>query len=332
MEYATKWLEIRVKGVDRETRSMEGVASTSMPDYEGEVILPSAWKESLRSWKKIGSRPKFLAYHKHSLDSGHSPVIGTIESMEITDKGLEFKAAFADTALGNEHLELYATQAMDAFSVGFIPQEREHEPEKIQKLLDKHGIVSQPGQVSRVTIKAHILEVSAIVVGMNMGALVKSAGEAAIKALARLTSEGFAVAEDGKAVEIAPVETITTSDAAVRVVFDGVPEPDTKAEPTAAKAVETNAVEPDVNAEIIATLKVLVDAFTKHLDESRADSKLLHEIKMAMDDFAETKAGAPEAEPPTSTGGAKDQNLSKFYLANIADSVKKVKDAAQPRR
>ncbi len=216
MESALKWIALEVKSVDRENRSIEGYASTTMPDYEGEVILASAWKDSLRLWKKMKSRPKFLAYHQHRLMDGHSPVIGSIEWMEIVDDGLKFKAVFAETELGDEHLELYATGAMDAFSVGFAPQEREFDPEKMAKLLEKNGIDPKGATVSKVTKKAHILEVSAVVVGMNIGATVKAAREGneyAASVLARLDAAAdIQPDEDGmlKAGREFPAETVET--------------------------------------------------------------------------------------------------------------------------
>jgi HK97 family phage prohead protease len=195
----TKWLNVQVKAVDPETRTMEGMASTQSPDYGGDVVLASAWKASLRQWKKIKSRPKFLAYHKHSTMDGHSPVIGKILEMRITEDGLWFKAWFAETDLGEEHLYLYSKGAMDAFSVGFMPMEVEHDGEKIAKLLKKHGIEAAEGSVERVVTQAHLLEVSCVVVGMNMEALVSASAEdeAVAKTLDRLERMAGLALEDG---------------------------------------------------------------------------------------------------------------------------------------
>jgi HK97 family phage prohead protease len=194
-----KWINVAVKAVDAETRTMEGMASTQSPDYGGDVVLASAWKASLRQWKKMKSRPKFLAYHKHSTMDGHSPVIGKILEMRITEDGLWFKAWFAETDLGEEHLYLYSKGAMDAFSVGFMPMEVEHDGEKIAKLLKKHGIEAAEGSVERVITQAHLLEVSCVVVGMNMEALVSASAEdeAVAKVLDRLERMAGLQVEDG---------------------------------------------------------------------------------------------------------------------------------------
>jgi len=128
---------------------------------------------------------------------GHSPVIGKILEMRITEDGLWFKAWFAETDLGEEHLYLYSKGAMDAFSVGFMPMEVEHDGEKIAKLLKKHGIEAAEGSVERVITQAHLLEVSCVVVGMNMEALVSASAEQAAKALDRLERMAGLQIEDG---------------------------------------------------------------------------------------------------------------------------------------
>jgi len=197
-----KWINVQVKAVDAETRTMEGMASTQSPDYGGDVVLASAWKASLKQWKKLKSRPKFLAYHKHSTMDGHSPVIGKILEMRITENGLWFKAWFAETELGEEHLYLYSKGAMDAFSVGFMPMEVEHDGEKIAKLLKKNGIEAAEGSVERVITKAHLLEVSCVVVGMNMEALVSASAEDEVvaKMLDKLEEMAGLKVDEGKAV------------------------------------------------------------------------------------------------------------------------------------
>lgn len=198
MGYAMKWRPITVKSVDLKARKLVGLASTDAVDYDGEVVLPSAWKESLRAWKKLGSRPKFLAAHKHSLDSGHSPALGTIDSMEIVEHGLVFEATFADTELGNEYLKLYDMKAMDAFSIGFLPREREFDAAKIRKILDKEGIKEPEGMPCNfITTKAHAMEVSCVVLGTNYEALVKSTDPNVLAVVKSLEGMGIKFDEKG---------------------------------------------------------------------------------------------------------------------------------------
>lgn len=413
MDIEMKWLPVQVKAVNAEARTVEGYASTSQVDYSGDVILPSAWEKSLRTWKKASSRPKFLAYHKHSLDSGHSPVIGLLERAETTDEGLSFKASFAETELGNEHLYLYDHKMMDAFSVGFITQASEMNPEVITDLLKENGIKATKGSVTRVITEAHLLEISAVVVGMNIGALVKSVEPLAAKYAEALRSEGIVIDPDGKVVaqvEVGMPPTATDSPALAvvavtengkeAVVLDEKPagggwdetddycrlrlrEPGEfqegsfrtitlkKDKPrimsimgrlkgektltkqnvmfpkedgwTLAKAkvyVKENpeirkwvdGIEPeerDIGAEIVETMKALADAFTKHLEEARGITKLVEEIKAAIDDMAEEKAdaggpGARDCVDPKAMAKADDENLD--YMRGIFEAAKKVKE------
>ncbi|MEA3224469.1 MAG: HK97 family phage prohead protease [Planctomycetota bacterium] len=224
-----KWLEMPVKGFDPETGMVTAWASTEEVDGVGDVILAKAWKDSLKEWKKRGSRPKFLAYHSHWLADGHSPVIGGFEKMEIvldeTPKGLTFKAWFADTELGREHKELYGSGAMDAFSVGFAVMEAVWDPKDIAKVLKKNKLDYDPVNVGCVITKAHLMEVSAVVLGCNMGALVKASddgNEFAIKSLSRLSDEfGIKPDQDGKASSDVPeiAEMVGKEEKAENVVF-----------------------------------------------------------------------------------------------------------------
>lgn len=165
-----------VKGVNLEERTVEGFASTIQPDMIRDVILPTAWRKSLGGWKKRGSMPKFLAYHMHRLLTGHSPVLGPMLKLTVAPReGLRLKGEFAETELGSEHLHLYGIGAMDYFSVGFQirPGGSTMVPEEVRQLLADHGIRAKvPEDVDRVITEAELLEVSAVVIGANLGALV----------------------------------------------------------------------------------------------------------------------------------------------------------------
>jgi hypothetical protein len=262
--------------------------------------------------------------------------------MEIVPDGLRFEASFAQTELGQEHLELYATKAMDAFSVGFIPQERELEPEKIGKILEKNGIDAKGVPVSRVTTKAHVLEVSAVCLGMNMGALVKSNEPIAVKALERLKVEGVAISPEGKAIEaVAEVkgdkvifgtpETATASTA--QTVEVKIEEPVKEPEP--ADADKIDAALSDVYAAIIAlteTAKDLATVLVAHASATESALKAIdarvNEIKSALDDLVESKSGEPAACAcaAPAKADAKDKTLAQSYLADIYQAAKAVKE------
>lgn len=169
------WLKAVIKAVNLEERTVEGFASTMQPDMIRDVILARAWRKSLARWKKRGSIPKFLGYHQHRLLDGHSPVLGPMQKLTVVPDGLMLKAEFAETELGEEHLHLYSIGAMDYFSVGFniMPDGSTMDPTQVERLLRSNGIQAQvPQQVDRVITEAELLEVSAVVLGANLGALV----------------------------------------------------------------------------------------------------------------------------------------------------------------
>lgn len=173
------WLPVRVeaKGVNLEERTLEGMGSTIQPDMVRDVIDPAAWRKSLARWKKRGSMPKFLAYHMHRLMTGDSPVLGPMHWLKvIPNEGLKFKAEFAETPLGEQHLQLYSTGAMDYFSVGFQILNATMDPDFIKAWLkDRELKFKVPEEVDRLILEAELIEISAVVVGANLSALVTNA-------------------------------------------------------------------------------------------------------------------------------------------------------------
>ncbi len=152
-----------VKNINTEDRTIDVVASTIDKDRDGDIILPSAFKKSIKSFK---ANPVILACHQHRLQTGSSPVIGSAipETIKITDKALLFTMKFADTALGEEYWILYRDEHMRAFSVGFIP-------EKWEDARDDNGRVSH-----RTYTQVELLETSAVPVPSNRRALARAKG------------------------------------------------------------------------------------------------------------------------------------------------------------
>lgn len=174
------WLKAIIKAVNLEERTVEGFASTMQPDMIRDVILARAWRKSLARWKKRGSIPKFLGYHQHRLLTGHSPILGPMQKLTIVPDGLMLKGEFAETELGEEHLHLYSIGAMDYFSVGFniMPDGSTMDPAQVQRLLVANKITALvPQEVDRVITEAELFEVSAVVLGANLGALVTASAD-----------------------------------------------------------------------------------------------------------------------------------------------------------
>jgi len=158
----TKYFFAQVKAVNDAERTLDAIASTSDLDRDKDIILPSAFAETLGSFK---TNPVILACHQHRLQTGSSPVIGSAipESIKIDDARLFFTMRFATTALGEEYWQLYRDRHMRAFSVGFIPIEWKDEK-------DEHlGYI-------RTYTKIELLEISAVPVPSNRAALAVAAG------------------------------------------------------------------------------------------------------------------------------------------------------------
>ena len=159
----TKYFFGQVKRINEAERTIDVVASTIDKDRDGDIILPSAFKKTLKSFK---DNPVILSGHQHRLPTGSSPVIGSAipETIEITDKDLRFTMRFADTDKGREHWTLYKDKHQRAFSVGFIPQ-------KSEDVRDENGKYSHT-----VYTQVELLEVSAVPVPSNRRALARAKG------------------------------------------------------------------------------------------------------------------------------------------------------------
>lgn len=158
----TKYFFANVKKINEVERTIDAVASTADMDRDKDIILPSAFKQSIGAFL---SNPVILATHQHRLSTGSSPVIGSAvpESIEITETKVTFTMKFAGTALGEEYWQLYRDRHMRAFSIGFIPIE--YEDKKDEKL----------GWVRTYT-KIELLEISAVPVPSNRRALARAKG------------------------------------------------------------------------------------------------------------------------------------------------------------
>ncbi len=155
----TKYFFAEVKGINEEERTIDVVASTIDKDRDGDIILPSAFKKSVKSFK---ANPVILACHQHRLENGSSPVIGSAipETIEITERDVRFTVRFASTALGEEYWILYKDKHMRAFSVGFIPEKWKDDKES----------------GGRIYTQIEWLETSSVPVPSNRRALARAKG------------------------------------------------------------------------------------------------------------------------------------------------------------
>lgn len=122
-------------------------ASTAGIDRDGEVILPTAFKNLD---KYLKTNPVVLFAHDR-----WKPPVGKAVAGRIMENALQLEIVFAETELGKELRYLYENGFMNAFSVGFIPK--------------KWDVTNNGG---RVYTEVELLEVSAVPVPANEAAVV----------------------------------------------------------------------------------------------------------------------------------------------------------------
>ena len=144
---------LELKRVDAEGR-FTGLAATfgPLPDRQGDVIAPGAFKATLAAFKANGGRLPLLWNH----DS--SEPVGAILKAQETDEGLEVEAVLAlETSSGKRAFNLLKTGGL-SMSIGFtIPE----------------GTADQQG-TKRVLREVDLYEVSLVAVPANPGATIRS--------------------------------------------------------------------------------------------------------------------------------------------------------------
>lgn len=144
---------IAIRGVSDKDRTITTYSSTKEWDRYGERFEADAFKDGLANYLK---NPVFLWAHNYEL-----PPIGKGISHSFDDKGLVQTFEFADTDAAEDIFQLYRGGYLNGVSVGFKPVEVGFE-EKVEG----------SGDMGTVFKKAELLEVSAVPVPANPGALV----------------------------------------------------------------------------------------------------------------------------------------------------------------
>jgi hypothetical protein len=141
-------LNIKIKGVEEETFTLEAIFSTEDEDRHGDIVRQN-W--DLKQFKK---NPVILNSHNYW---SATDVIGKAEKIGVKNGQLEGKIKFAveENPIAKIIFDLYKGGFLNAFSVGFIPKE-----------------FSDKGEI----LKSELLEISAVSVPANAMALAKSAG------------------------------------------------------------------------------------------------------------------------------------------------------------
>jgi HK97 family phage prohead protease len=151
---------LQVRAIDVEKREVRVLASSPTLDRHGEIILPSAFQDTI---SRFMANPCVLGCHQHRLADGEPPVIGSVVKLWIDKAGLWAVIRFAETELGESYWVLYRDGHMRAVSVGFVALQWE----------DKRD---EDGGYVRTYTRVELLEISCVAVPSNPDALVKESG------------------------------------------------------------------------------------------------------------------------------------------------------------
>ena len=154
-----------IKSIDEQSRTITAIVSTPAIDRYDEIIEA----EAFRKWLDVFmDNPVFLAGHRHvGFDAAKPTVIGHWTDLQITKEGLLGVVKFANTDLANDYWQLYRDGDMKAFSVGVIV----HAWEMRDTEVGDKGVTKK----LRVFTEVELIEISAVAVPANRGALVRAA-------------------------------------------------------------------------------------------------------------------------------------------------------------
>lgn len=146
------------ESVNEEDRSIRFVISSDKVDRHGERVEVSAIADAIKDFAK---NPVCLACHRHSLDNGEPPVIGSwnVETFKAKTHTSEMVLTFATTPLAENYWTLYRDGHMKAVSIGF-------------RILDCKEEVTAGKRVWIIT-KLELYEISCVAVGANREALAR---------------------------------------------------------------------------------------------------------------------------------------------------------------
>lgn len=152
-------------GTDTEVGTFSGYGSVfNNIDHGGDIVVPGAFKRTLREWKRKKKLPKMLLQHGGFFGPAEDGIpIGQYTKMEEDEKGLYLEGVlFAlDTQKGKYIHQGMSTGELDGLSIGYDPKKVENG--------------TKPGEPRRKLLDVDLYEVSVVLFGMNDQALVESA-------------------------------------------------------------------------------------------------------------------------------------------------------------
>lgn len=151
-------------------RSFVAWASKPVLDRDGEIIANDAW--DIENFEK---NPVLLWAHDYSM-----PPVGKAMWTRKQSNGLKFKPKFAPTAMGREIYELYKSEFMNTFSVGFIPRDFEEDEDTMIEYVGWFGGKYEKPLLTHTDVE--LLEISCVPVPSCPAALAERMASGAIKA------------------------------------------------------------------------------------------------------------------------------------------------------
>lgn len=144
-----------VKASDTDSRTFEGLASTWELDLGGDVIHKGAFARTLREWKASGRIIPLIDQHNY-FSVRH--VLGKLLEAEERAEGLWTKWKVTEGQDGDELLHRLRGGMVDGLSIGYETVKADPE--------------TRDGETIRHLRDVNLIEVSAVIWGMNPGALV----------------------------------------------------------------------------------------------------------------------------------------------------------------
>jgi hypothetical protein len=167
LDRSTFGFEVKLAAADAEAGTFAGYGAVfDNLDYQRDVIVKGAFRETLREWKKRGKWPKMLSQH-----GGWSPddmlPIGQWTSMAEDDKGLYCagKLFALDTERGRYLHEGLKSGELDGLSIGYE--------------VKSFDFGTKPEEPRRTLKKIALWEVSVVTFGANDQALIDQVKSAA---------------------------------------------------------------------------------------------------------------------------------------------------------
>ncbi len=129
MEYDTKdvrrvhaFIADEKGAINEDDHSILFAVSTGIVDRDREQVIPQAVFEAINRKGEFHANPICLPCHKHRLDSGMPPCVGSwdTETAKLLKRAVDMRLFYAaETELGLAYWKVYSTRHMRAVSLGF---------------------------------------------------------------------------------------------------------------------------------------------------------------------------------------------------------------------